>query len=67
MDKAEFINEIMRKKEITVEELAKELKINPSTWYRWLKKPEKITIGAAEKICIILELSSEQANFIFAF
>lgn len=51
----------------SVEELSKQIGINPSTFYRKMDKDSmsQFTIGECHKMCSILNLSSEDAISIF--
>lgn len=48
-----------------VEKLAEHIGVDRSSMYRKLNNFEKITIGEAKKITSALELSNEDATFIF--
>lgn len=48
-----------------VETLAEQIGVDRSAMYRKLNNFEKITIGEAKKIAIALDLSNEEASFIF--
>jgi len=52
---------------ISVEELSKQIGINPSTFYRKMEDNymSQFTIGECHKICSILKLSPEDAISIF--
>lgn len=50
---------------MNVETLAEKIGIDRSSMYRKLNNFEKITIGEAQKIKDVLELSDEQARTIF--
>lgn len=52
-------------KGMNVETLAEKIGIDRSSMYRKLNNFEKITIGEAQKIKDVLELSDEQARTIF--
>lgn len=48
-----------------VEKLAEHIGVERSSMYRKLNNFEKITIGEAKKITVALELSNEDASYIF--
>ena len=48
-----------------VETLAEQIGVDRSSMYRKLNNFEKITIGEAKKITVALELTNEEASFIF--
>lgn len=48
-----------------VEKLAEHIGVDRSSMYRKLNNFEKITIGEAKKIASALELSNEDATYIF--
>ena len=48
-----------------VETLAEHIGVERSSMYRKLNNFEKITIGEAKKITDVLELSNEDASYIF--
>ena len=52
-------------KGMNVETLAKLIGVDRSSMYRKINNFEKITIGEANKIKSVLELSDEEANNIF--
>lgn len=52
-------------KGMNVESLAEKIGIDRSSMYRKLNNFEKITIGEAQKIKVVLNLSDEDANAIF--
>lgn len=52
-------------KGLTVETLANEMEINRSTLYRKLESGEKFTVGEAQKIKNVLDLTDEEASAIF--
>ena len=52
-------------KGMTPEKLAECIGINRATLYRKLNNSEKITIGEAQKIKEVLELTNEEATEIF--
>lgn len=65
MANMQLLENKMREKNITVAEMSKCLNINESTWYRKRKKSQSFSIGEAEKICRILDLSNDEATAIF--
>ena len=48
-----------------VEMLAEQIGVERSSLYRKLNNFEKITIGEAKKITVALELTNEEASYIF--
>lgn len=48
-----------------VEKLAEQIGVDRSSMYRKLNNFEKITIGEAKKITEILDLTNEEASYIF--
>lgn len=50
---------------LTIEDVAEAMGINRSTLYRKLQMPNNITIGEANAICKILNLTSKEAIDIF--
>ena len=48
-----------------VETLAERIGVERSSLYRKLNNFEKITIGEAKKITVALELTNEEASYIF--
>lgn len=54
----------MAEKEITISELSKELRINPSTFYRKMKN-NPFEIAEANKISCVLNLSVSEVAAIF--
>ena len=52
-------------KGMNVEMLAEQIGVERSSMYRKLNNFEKITIGEAKKITDVLDLSKEEASFIF--
>ena len=61
----DLLEDKMQEKDISRAKMIKELGIDESTWYRKKKHPESFTIGAAEIIIKVLELSVKEANDIF--
>lgn len=59
------LREKQKEMKIPTSVIASALKIDPSTWYRRLEKPSKFTIGEAETLCKLLQLSGEEAEMIF--
>lgn len=57
--------EIMKENNITDKMIASALGIDLSTWYRRKLAPQKITIGEAQEIKDLLNLSDETAASIF--
>ena len=55
----------MKEKNISKATMIKALGIDESTWYRKKKRPQSFTIGAAETIIKVLELSEQEADDIF--
>lgn len=50
-------------REISQEEMAKQLDVHVNTYRLWEKNPGKISIDATVKICRILELSPDDIIF----
>lgn len=65
MQNVEKLENKMREKGVTSEQLIKALKINRSTWYRKRKNPSGFSIGEAEIICKQLGLNEKEVNDIF--
>ncbi len=65
MANIQLIEEKMREKNISASDMAKHLNINESTWYRKKKNSQSFSIGEAEKICQLLELSETETTRIF--
>lgn len=65
MVNVEMLKRKMKDKKITVNEMSKEIGVNPSTLYRKLSAAEKITIKEAVKIAEILELTVADTEEIF--
>lgn len=61
----DMLEKKMQEKNISRDKMIEELGINESTWYRKKKQPQSFTIGAAETIIKVLELSEKEANDIF--
>lgn len=61
----DLLEDKMQEKNISREKMINELGIDESTWYRKKKRPQSFTIGAAEIIIKVLELSEKEANDIF--
>lgn len=66
MQNIEKLRDIMSKKSISVNELAKRINVDASTIYRKLQSDgEKFTIGEANQIVEALNLSETEAMSIF--
>ncbi len=66
MQNIDKLRDIMSKKSVSVNELAKKINIDASTIYRKLQSDgEKFTIGEANQIVEALELSETEAMSIF--
>ena len=61
----ELLEKKMDEKGITIAKMVDELGIDESTWYRKRKKPQSLSIGAAEIIVQVLDLSEKEADDIF--
>lgn len=61
----DLLEKEMKNRKVSNFEIARQLGINISTWCRKKNRPEKISIGEAEKITKILSLSPEIAREIF--
>lgn len=61
----ELLEKKMEEKDISRAKMISELGIDESTWYRKRKKPQSLTIGAAEIIIKVLDLSEKEADDIF--
>lgn len=59
------LREKQKEMKIPTSVIASALKIDPSTWYRRLEKPSKFTIGEAEVLCELFNLSGDEAEMIF--
>ena len=60
-----LLEQKMREKNISVSEMSKLLNINESTWYRKKRNAKSFSVGEAEKICNILDLSGDELTEIF--
>ena len=65
MVNVELLFEVINNSNFTIPALAKELKIDSSTLYRKIKKPESFTIKEVDSLVKILNLSYSKANAIF--
>lgn len=65
MEKFSLIEQKMKDKGVTDKMVAENLHIDLSTWYRRKLQPKKMTIGEAEILKDVLEMTSEEASFIF--
>lgn len=65
MANIKMLEDKMKEKNISIAEMSRQLDIDESTWYRKRKNFQSFSIGEAEKICQILELSSEETTSIF--
>lgn len=65
MANIKMLEDKMKEKNISIAEMSRQLNIDESTWYRKRKNSQSFSIGEAEKICQILELSSEETTSIF--
>lgn len=61
----ELLEKKMDEKNVSITEMVNHLDIDESTWYRKRKKPQSFTIGAAEIMIKVLDLSEREANDIF--
>lgn len=62
----DLLKEKMRTKNVSIDELAKALNIDVSTFYRKLKSNgENFTVGQIHKIVEVLNLSNSDASAIF--
>ena len=61
----DMLEDKMNEKNVSREEMINHLGIDESTWYRKKKKPQSFSIGAAETIIKVLELTEQEANNIF--
>lgn len=61
----DLLEKKMDEKNISRTTMIKHLGINESTWYRKKKHPKSFSIGAAETIIKVLELSEKEADDIF--
>ncbi len=61
----ELLEKKMEEKDVSRAKMISELGIDESTWYRKRKKPQSLTIGAAEIIIKVLDLSEKEADDIF--
>lgn len=61
----ELLEKKMDEKDVSRAEMIRELDIDESTWYRKRKNPQSLTIGAAEIIIKVLDLSEKEADDIF--
>lgn len=51
--------------DVTIELIAKTANVSESTVYRWLKKPERMTVGNVEIIKNLTKMSAEEFTRIF--
>lgn len=61
----ELLEKKMDEKDVSRAEMINHLGIDESTWYRKRKNPKSFTIGAAETMIQVLDLSEEEADNIF--
>lgn len=52
-------------REMNADTMAKAIGVDRGTWYRKMRSCEKFTIGEAQKIKKVLELTNEEASEIF--
>ncbi len=65
MANIQLLEEKMREQNITVSDMVKHLNIDKATWYRKKKNSQSFSIGQAEKICKLLNLSDSETTRIF--
>lgn len=65
MTNVKLLEEKMKEKNMTVSDMAKRLNINESTWYRKKRSAKSFSVGEAEKICHILDLTGDECAEIF--
>lgn len=65
MANIQLLEEKMREKNISVSDMTRHLNIDRATWYRKKKNLQSFSIGQAEKICKLLNLSGAETTLIF--
>ncbi len=61
----DLLEQKMDERDVSRAEMISELGIDESTWYRKRKNPQSFTIGAAEIMIRVLDLTEEEADDIF--